>query len=66
MEQQTLQSAADNEVMTGIPEATWRYWRHMGTGPTSVRIGRRVFYRRQDVIDWIDAKFEAEAKKVSA
>lgn len=38
------------------PEATLRYWRHAGIGPRSLRIGRRVMYRRSDVADWIDAE----------
>ena len=28
------------------PVATLRYWRHLGTGPRSFRLGRRVLYRR--------------------
>lgn len=42
-----------------IPEATIRYWRHTGTGPKSVKFGRRVMYRREDVEAYVDAAFEA-------
>ena len=35
------------------PVATLRYWRHLGTGPPSFRLGRRVLYRRDDLHDWI-------------
>ncbi len=38
------------------PVATLRYWRHLGTGPTSFRLGRRVLYRRTDLRTWIDAQ----------
>jgi DNA-binding transcriptional MerR regulator len=38
---------------------TVRYWRTIGYGPKSARIGRRVMYRRADVEAWIDAQFEA-------
>jgi len=31
------------------PVATLRYWRHLGTGPHSFRLGRRVLYRRDDL-----------------
>ena len=34
--------------------ATLRYWRHCGTGPKSLRVGRRVLYRAVDVRAWID------------
>ena len=37
------------------PVATLRYWRHLGTGPRSFRLGRRVLYRRDDLHTWIDA-----------
>jgi excisionase family DNA binding protein len=40
------------------PVATLRYWRHLGTGPRSFRLGRRVLYRRDDLQAWIDAQRE--------
>ena len=63
-----LLSTAEAAGMTGIPEGTWRYWRHCGDeGPPSVRLGKRVFYRKQDIIDWINDQYEAEQqKRVSA
>lgn len=44
--------------MTGIPEATLRFWRHEKRGPKSGKLGRRVVYREADVLAWIDAQFE--------
>ena len=41
------------------PVATLRYWRHLGPGPRSFRLGRRVLYRRDDIHAWIDARREA-------
>ena len=40
-----------NEVseILRTPEATLRFWRHKGTGPASLKVGRHVMYRRQDV-----------------
>ncbi|WP_448624766.1 helix-turn-helix domain-containing protein [Geodermatophilus sp. URMC 64] len=40
------------------PVATLRYWRHVGTGPASSRLGRRVLYRRDDLQSWIDVQHE--------
>lgn len=37
--------------------STVRYWRHMGTGPRSARVGRRVLYRETDVAAWLDQRF---------
>jgi len=36
-----------------------RYWRHLGTGPRSFRLGRRVVYRLGDLRAWIDAQADA-------
>ena len=52
----------DDELMTikevaalvRVPEATLRYWRHLGTGPRGFRIGRSVRYWRNDVMHWLE------------
>lgn len=32
---------------------TCRYWRHIGKGPRSFKVGRRVLYAREDVEAWL-------------
>jgi excisionase family DNA binding protein len=49
----TLPEAAE---LLRAPVATLRYWRHLGSGPHSFRLGRRVLYRRDDVQAWVDAQ----------
>ncbi len=39
-----------------IPSATLRYWRHLGTGPRSFRIGRHVRYYRADIDAWLHSQ----------
>ena len=46
----TLQEA---RAFLRIPEGTLRYWRHLGAGPRSFRIGRHVRYWRTDLILWL-------------
>lgn len=41
--------------------AQMRWLRHNSRGPRSAKIGGRVMYREQDVIDWVNAAFDAEA-----
>jgi predicted DNA-binding transcriptional regulator AlpA len=42
--------------------AQLRWMRHNGTGPRSARLGGRVMFREQDVVNWVNAAFEdAEA-----
>jgi predicted DNA-binding transcriptional regulator AlpA len=45
--------------LTGLPVNTLRFWRHQGTGPKSVKLGRRVVYRECDVVAWIEEQFDA-------
>lgn len=42
--------------MLRVPVGTLRYWRHLGAGPHSFKVGRWVRYRRGDVRAWINAK----------
>jgi predicted DNA-binding transcriptional regulator AlpA len=52
-------------AMTRKPEATLYGYRHRGLGPRSFRLGRRVMYRRQDVIAWIEAQMAADVPRVA-
>jgi predicted DNA-binding transcriptional regulator AlpA len=40
--------------------AQLRWMRHNGSGPRSAKLGGRVMYREQDVIDWVNAAFDIE------
>lgn len=49
---------------TRVPEATLRYWRHLGTtGPKSFTLGRRVVYSEDDVEAWLQRQYD-QAKAV--
>ncbi|WP_448623991.1 helix-turn-helix transcriptional regulator [Geodermatophilus sp. URMC 64] len=52
--QPELLTIAEAAELVRAPVATLRYWRHLGTGPRSFRLGRRVLYRREDVHAWIN------------
>lgn len=43
-------------ALVRAPEATRRYWRHLGTGPHGFRIGRSVRYWRNEVVHWLDER----------
>ena len=47
----TMQEVAD---IVRVPVATLRYWRHLGTGPRSFRIGRSVRYWHTEVVHWLE------------
>ncbi len=54
----TLAEVAD---LLRTPAATLRYWRHLGVGPPSFRLGRRVLYRRTELERWVAKRHDAEA-----
>ena len=43
-------------AVTRTPIATLRYFRHLGVGPRSFKLGRRVVYREEDVVAWIQSQ----------
>ena len=51
-----LLTISEVAAIVRAPIATLRYWRHLGTGPRSFRLGRRVVYRAADLRAWIDAQ----------
>jgi predicted DNA-binding transcriptional regulator AlpA len=48
-----LLTTDDVAALTRSPASTVRYWRHTGVGPRGFRIGRRVLYRRGEVLRWL-------------
>ncbi len=54
----TITEAAE---LLRAPVATLRYWRHLGTGPRSFRLGRRVLYRRDDLQVWVEEQWGRSA-----
>jgi predicted DNA-binding transcriptional regulator AlpA len=49
-----LLTAQDVAHMTGLSVHTLSWWRfNGGPGPTHLKLGRRVFYRRTEVEQWL-------------
>lgn len=57
----TITEAAE---LLRAPVATLRYWRHLGCGPHSFRVGRRVLYRRVDLDAWVDARHDVDGRPI--
>ena len=53
----TLEEVA--EMLRKSP-AQLRWLRHQGKGPRFAKLGGRLVAREQDVVDWVNAAFEAE------
>jgi excisionase family DNA binding protein len=52
--------------MLRTPAETVRYWRHIGKGPRSFKLGRRVLYDVRDVESFIEEARETPAPSRSA
>jgi excisionase family DNA binding protein len=48
----TLEEAA---AYLRVANGTLYNWRHIGTGPKSIKVGSRVRYRQNDLDLWINA-----------
>lgn len=46
-------TTAEAAEITRIPEPTLRHYRHKDAGPPSVKIGRRIMYRLDDLHHWL-------------
>jgi hypothetical protein len=57
----TLEEVA---VVVRVPVATLRYWRHLGTGPRSFRIGRGVRYWRTEVFARLEDQANGDRQSV--
>ena len=51
----TVEELADYLV---VPVATLYQWRYRSEGPPGFRVGRYLRYRKRDVEDWIEDKFQ--------
>lgn len=55
---QKLLTITEAAALLRTPVGSLRFWRSRGIGPHSFRLGRRVFYRYTDLIDWIDQQHD--------
>lgn len=61
-----LLTTAEVSLIVRTPASTLRYWRHLGTGPHSFRIGRRVVYRWRDVESWLSVQEETDPHRAAS
>lgn len=54
LHERPLATMADLAAYLGIPEKTIRRWRHDGTGPRGLRLGKHVRFRWSDVDAWLE------------
>lgn len=47
------------QLLGGVPVQTMYTWRHRGEGPPSLKVGRHVRYRPEQIEAWL-ARLEAD------
>lgn len=63
MEDDQLLTLQDVSDLLQVPVATLRYWRHLGDGPKSFKIGQHVRYRRADVTAWVEQQYQCDVQE---
>jgi excisionase family DNA binding protein len=53
-----LLTIEDVAEVLAVPIGTVNDWRHKGTGPKAIRVGKHVRYRQTDLEAWLDQKAE--------
>lgn len=46
----------------GVPVATLYAWRHRGCGPLSIKVGRHLRWRPEDVEEWLDEQADSVSR----
>lgn len=62
MDEEYLTTEEVADLCRARPE-TVRYWRHIGYGPPSFHVGRRVLYSASKVRDWLRERATEDATK---
>lgn len=58
-ERMTLRQASE---YLNVPENTLRWWRTCNQGPRSYALGRKVFYDRADLDQWVESQKAVTAR----
>jgi predicted DNA-binding transcriptional regulator AlpA len=55
MNEQILLSSTQSARLTGVTLRTWYSWDALGKIPKPIRIGKKLFWKRDELFAWIDA-----------
>lgn len=56
-----------DDLIVRYPHSTRQTWankRYEGTGPTYFKVGRRVYYRLEDVLEWEESQLRTRTDEV--
>ncbi len=58
--------SAETARLLNLKEQTLSSWRCQGRGPKYCRIGRAIFYRREDIRAWLGQQLRSPGEKNAA
>lgn len=53
---ETILTTEQLATKLGAPVNTIHYWRAQGIGPKGIKVGKRILYRWDDVLAWLEQK----------
>jgi hypothetical protein len=56
-------SRTDLAQQLGVSEDTLRRWDVLRSGPPCIRAGRKIYYRRSAVIEWLEDQERADLRR---
>jgi len=62
MQREPLMTVRELSELTTIAEETFYFWRTLDRGPKSMKLGRRVVYKRSDVEEWLQHQEETTSR----
>lgn len=54
-------TAEEAAALIRTPVATLYQWRHKGVGPRARKVGRKLLYRRDELVAWVEAQAGPDA-----
>ena len=55
-ESSILLTTAEAAALVGFKVRTWYTWDQLGYIPKPIKIGAKLFWRRDELLDWIDTE----------
>jgi predicted DNA-binding transcriptional regulator AlpA len=53
-EQSLMLTTADAAKLCGVTTKRWRTWNSLGKTPPPLCVGKSLFWKRDELLDWID------------
>lgn len=63
--QDSIMTPADTAVLIGVSSRTLSRWHQQRLGPPRIKVGRRILFRRERVLEWLIANEQSPLRSFS-